>query len=258
MKVKYFPESAYYELFDNIEANKQFYQKADNEWIKTVFNDRVFSKESRIDVSALPTLDAANGEFSNIILIFETFKEKLSPKQASNPFLWAWLTHIHYWKYAHERWAKDEMSVDMIKQRFFCSFLTKNAEGNRVGFLRNAISRLWWMGYLTYQEDHPSNPFELTKLLVSNTDLCQSVLERNFSMNKNITIGILKAILKINENEKREVGVSHIEGEVYEWRDLCKYINRYGAVSVLDALSIDEIEEISYNYIINQRKKELM
>ena len=112
------------------------------------------------------------------------------------------------------------------------------------------------MGYLTYQEDHPSNPFELTKLLVSNTDLCQSIIERNFSMNRNITIVILKAILLINQTEKREVGVSHIEGEVYEWRDLCKYINRYGAVSILDALTSDEIKDIAYNYILGQRKKE--
>ena len=255
MKVKYFPESAYLELFDNIDANKEFYLQADNDWIKTIFGEREFSKESRIDVG-LPTLDAADGEYANILAVYSAFKDKLSPKQASNPYLWAWLTHNQYWKYAHDRWAKDEMSVDTIKQRYFCSFLTNNPEGNRVGFLRNAVSRLWWMGYLTYQEDHPSNPFELTKLLVSNTDLCQSIIERNFSMNRNITIGILKAILLINQTEKREVGVSHIEGEVYEWRDLCKYINRYGAVSILDALTSDEIKDIAYNYILGQRKKE--
>lgn len=74
-------------------------------------------------------------------------------------------------------------------------------------------------------------------------------------MNRNITIGILKAILEINNTEKKEVGVSPIEGEAYEWRDLCKYINRYGAVSVLDALTSEEIKEISYNYILSQREK---
>ena len=49
--------------------------------------------------------------------------------------------------------------------------------------------------------------------------------------------------------------MSPIEGAAYEWRDLCKYINRYGAVSVLDALTSEEIKEISYNYILSQREK---
>jgi hypothetical protein len=253
-KIQYFPEGAYLELFDNIEANQANYALENNDWIKKVFGDRNYSKESRIS-AGLPILNVADGEYSNIIAIYNAFKDKLTPKQASNPYLWSWLTHNHYWKYTHDRWAKEGMSVDTIRQRFFCSFLTKNPEGNRVGFLRNAIARLWWMGYLTYQEDHPSNPFELTKLLVTNTDLCQSIIERNFSMNRNITIGILKAILEINNTEKKEVGVSPIEGEAYEWRDLCKYINRYGAVSVLDALTSEEIKEISYNYILSQREK---
>lgn len=253
-KINYFPEGAYLELFDNIDANRAYYSLPNNDWIKKIFGDREFSKESRIH-AALPTISVADGEYSNVIAIYNAFRDKLTPKMASNPYLWAWLTHNYYWNYTHERWAKEEMSVDTIRQRFFCSFLTKNPEGNRVGFLRNSIARLWWIGYLTYQEDHLSNPFELTKLLVSHSDLCQSVIERNFSMNRNITIGMLKAILKINNSGFKEVGVSPIDGEQYEWRDLCKYINRYGAVSLLDSLTSDEIMDISYNYILRQRDK---
>ena len=136
-----------------------------------------------------------------------------------------------------------------VKQRYFCN----TEDGNRIGFLRNAISRLWWIGYLSYQ-DGRRNPYELTKLLTSHSDICQSIIERNFSMNRNVTIGILDAILEINNDPKlRDVGLQEKGSTKYEWRDLCKYINRYGAVTLLDSLSSDDIKELSYKYILKQR-----
>lgn len=254
MKINYFAESAYLDLFDSIKDHKSNYTLEDNSWIFKYFGGRDYYKESRIEC-VLPTLDATNGEDTNVIAFYEALKDKLSPKQASNPFLWSYLAHIDYWKYTTQRWVKDDMSIDTIRQRFFCN----TVDGNRIGFLRNSISRLWWIGYMSYRDDVHSNPYELTKLLTSKTDICQSIIERNFSMNKNITIGILEAILKINNDPNlRDVGrPENWDGQTndYEWRHLCKYLNRYGAVSILDALSSNEICELSYNYILEQRNK---
>ena len=253
MKLNYFPESAYLELFDNIGTNQPHYSNKNNDWVAQIFGERVYSKESRIDAS-LPDLKHADGEYMNVVSFYTAMREKLTPKQASNPYLWAWLTHCYYWKYTHERWSKEEMSEDMIKQRFFCSFQTKNPEGNRVGFLRNAISRLWWFGYLTYQED-AQNPYELTELMLSNSDLCQNVMERNFSMNREVTIGILRAIKEINDDPNmRDVGAVN-NGDHYEWRPLCKYINRYGGVVLLDTLDREDIKKLAYDFLIDYRKR---
>ena len=72
-------------------------------------------------------------------------------------------------------------------------------------------------------------------------------------MNRNVTVGILDAILEINNDPNlRDVGISETTGK-YEWRELCKYINRYGAVTLLDSLSSDDIKEISYNFLLNHR-----
>jgi len=252
MKIKYFVESAFMDLFDTIKEHEELYTGVNNDWIKEFFGDRQFFKESRIE-SNLPELNPQNDEYTNVISFYGTFKDKLNPKQASNPFLWAYFTHCEYWDYTNKRWAKEGMSVDTIKQRFFCSFLTNNAEGNRVGFLRNSIARLWWMGHLSYQEGRKGNPYELTKLLTSHSDISSSILERNFSMNRNVTVGILDAILEINNDpDLRDVGISETTGK-YEWRELCKYINRYGAVTLLDSLSSDDIKEISYNFLLNHR-----
>lgn len=253
MKIKYFVESAYVDLFDTIKEHETLYTGASNAWVKDFFGDREFCKESRIE-SHLPELKAENDEYTNVIAFYDVFKDRLNPKQASNPYLWAYLTHCEYWDYTNARWAKEGMSVDTIKQRYFCSFLTNNIEGNRVGFLRNAVSRLWWMGHLSYQEERHGNPYELTKLLTSHSDISSSVLERNFSMNRNVTVGILDAILEINNDPSLpDVGVSRTTGR-YEWRELCKYINRYGAVTLLDSMTSDDIKEISYNFLLENRK----
>ena len=258
MKLKYFTESALTDLYDSISEHEMLYASDSNEWLDSFFGERVFCKESRIEAN-LPTLDAKNDEYTNIISIYEAFKDKLSPKQASNPYLWTYLTHTHFWDFTQQRWVKNEqVSVDMIKSRFFCTFTTGakgNPEGNRVGFLRNAVSRLWWLGHLSYKEDGPGNPYELTKLLVSHSDISASILERNFSMNRNVTVGILGAMLEINNDPRLpDVGVSRSSGK-YEWRELCKYINRYGAVTMLDFMSSDDIKELSYNFILNHRKE---
>ena len=206
MKVKYFVESAYNELFDAISNNANLYNLENGDWVFKKFKDANFCKESRIDV-LLPSLDAKNDEIFNVIAIHNAFKDKITPKQASNPYLWTYLTHCEYWDYTFNRWAKANMSIETIKQRFFCG----PEEGNRIGFLRNSVSRLWWFGYMTYQENS-RDPYKLTKLMLTNSDLCQSIIERNFSMNKEIAIGILSAIQEINDDPSmRDVGAVNIQ-----------------------------------------------
>ena len=243
MKLKYFSESGYNHLFDTIEKHAQLYRTSSNcEWITNEFGSKSFYKESRID-AVLPSLDPEMGDFINAVQIYDALKDVLTPKQASNPYLWSYLSHCEYWSYTFRRWAKPDMSIGVIKEHFFCG----TEEGSRAGFLRNSIARLWWSAYLSYQEDKPSNPYVLTKLLFSNSDLRVSILERNFSMNKNVCIGILSAIKEINDDPSASDVVED------EWRDLCKYINRFGAVTMLDVLSSEDIMEISMEYIIKQR-----
>jgi hypothetical protein len=250
VKVKYFSESGYTHLFDSIPKHTELYGSSPNsDWIPKEFGTRQFCKESRIDVT-LPTLYPEQDDYVNIIQIYNVFKDVLTPKQASNPYLWSYLAQCEYWDYTSKRWAKPGMSVDSIKQRFFCY----TEKGSRIGFLRNAISRLWWAGYLTYQEDKPGNPYELTNLLCSNSDIFLWILDHNFSMNRDVCIGILSAIKEINDDPALpNVGKSAKTGE-YEWRGLCKYINRFGAVTLLDALTRDDIKKISVEYILEQRR----
>jgi hypothetical protein len=189
--------------------------------------------------------------------VFDAFGE-MTPQQASNPYLWSYLSMVDFWQYSKWRWGRnmDEGKTDdeiiegeaatqgeskrsvNIKQRYLCT-------PSRIGLLRNSLSRLWWYGYLTYDEDNPADPYHLTRLMTSDTDLCQNLVQHKYSMNKTITLGFLEGIKKYIE----EGGILLHENE----RSVIKYINRYGAVTSLDVLSREDIAELIYNYLINDR-----
>lgn len=109
----------------------------------------------------------------------------------------------------------------------------------------NAISRLWWSGYLTYDEEkEKTNPWELTKVLFSAQQIQKDLFDQPFSMNRTVVKGLLRALKRIQE----ETG----NAATPTFRKCCdSYINHYGSVTILDALSSDEIEEIAYSYMKN-------
>ena len=94
MKIKYFTESAYNTLFDSISSNLSLYKSSDGSWIKKSFKNQDYFKESRIDLH-LPELTASNNkaeeDYSNALLIHSAFRDRITPKQASNVFLWSYL-----------------------------------------------------------------------------------------------------------------------------------------------------------------------
>lgn len=106
-----------------------------------------------------------------------------------------------------------------------------------------AISRLWWSGYLTYDETRVStNPWHLTETLFSAQQIQKDLFDQSFSMNRTVVKGLLSA-LKIMQEENGNKCTAI-------FRACCdSYINHYGAVSILDTLSADDIETIAYNYM---------
>lgn len=242
MKLKYFKEKSYNELFDSVSDNIDKYNSMDTPWLDSFFNDSDYAKESKLNV-ILPQLYSKKNEddIVDVRNIYNAFKGVITPKQASNELLWTYLTHTVYWDYVKTRWLRNEKGVDSIKARLFCN-TSKSGRADRQGLLRNAVARLYWIGYLTYQENADNNKYELTEILLSKADLCVHVTERSFSMNKSIVIGILKAINDFNNNNKTPI----LEEE---WRSLCKYINRQGAVMLLDMCTEDEIYIMSTEYL---------
>lgn len=240
MNLKYFDETYCDELIDNIENNYKYYLSNEN-WVDKVFKNDNYYLESNIEFSK-PELD--DNDFTNALKIYESLSS-ISLTQASSPLLWTYLTHCTFYDYMKKRWMIEgenltkEMSTK-IKERYFC-------KNTRRGLLRNGISRLWWAVYLS-MDDSSSDKYKYTKILMSDEDLFVGLMERDYSMCKNIVLGVLKAFYDYKEKNTK------IPSRDCR-RSLYIYINQYGAASLLDSLSIDYVERMALEFIINYIKQ---
>ena len=101
----------------------------------------------------------------------------------------------------------------------------------RRSFTRNAISRLWWLGKLTYDESL-ADPFRRTGVVMQDLGYVVDLLERNFSNNPRITREFMDAV----ESARAEVAEKNLVILRPELRALCKYLNMLGGVYILDTM----------------------
>lgn len=245
MNLIYFTKDAYKLLKKDLNLNKDNYYSEDpwlDEYFATAGLDE-FYKTSSITVPNIElicigddTETKNSDDLINIKSLYNEYKDKITPLQASDPLLWSALCHITFKDYILKRWKKADDTVS-IDKRFFAT------EGRSSLLYYNAISRLWWSGYLTYDEERKStNPWYLTETLFSAQQIQKDLFDQPFSMNKNIVKGLLSALKRI-QNEQGNACTTI-------FRKCCdSYLNHYGAVSILDTLTSDEIENIAYTYM---------
>lgn len=188
-------------------------------------------KDTRFDCSPL-TLDpnpVGSGELVNVQNIMDCLAN-ISPAVASNEKFWAGLCIGHAWTYVRKRWKIDENPTGpVIQQHFLFGF------GPRRSLTRNALARLWLIGYLTVDNANLTDPFDVTRFMLDKLDQGVQILERNSSDNPRIIREIVRGIR-----------AATAEGFVVDRdpiRELAKYVNIVGGVSVLDLLPADAIYE---------------
>lgn len=234
MKLRYLTEEAYNALYDNVEANKVFYLK-DKAWLKEFFGGKEYFVETKIEcpkISFVVTENKLSDDFTNAVEMYNTLGKILTPKQATNKYMWTYLTHESFWEYSRKRWPIENKAS--IETRYFCG-------ESRNPLTRNALSRLWWYSFLTVDDESVTDRYRYLKILLNDTDLCMNLVERKLSMNRNILIGILQGIDRYYSE--------YPESEQRKKREVIKYINRFGAVSILEFYSRDEIAEKVYAYL---------
>lgn len=130
MKVSYFSDEAYGDLYAKISNNTSKYYQ-DEDWLDEYFKGREYKFESTIDFS-LPELysfpdpltdeNKTDEDIANVRIIYGQLK-KLSPLQATNKYMWACLAHTVYCKYVQHRWNDGKLSenekITRIRRRFF-------------------------------------------------------------------------------------------------------------------------------------------
>lgn len=237
MELKYVKSPFLYTLEGDVDRNLKKYE-SNEPWINEHAMASSGIDTSNIQVNELRVLRLPIGskgdalkDLENTKLLYSDLKT-LTLEQAQDHRLWVYLTHVEYWKYMQSRWPPKTTSV--IKRRYFFEGSNKDA------LVRNGISRLWWFGYLTYDENR-ANPFELTETLLLNQDIQQALLERGFGRNRELlhaTLGFIK------QNEKM---FNSGDGMTRNIQRLGVNINMSGGISLLDCMDREEMTQLVIN-----------
>ena len=218
-----------YDNLDIIKSNLKSwvdnFKRDSSDWLQEELGMPLFSDTKFAEISEISLDMTADKPFlteaENVKRIYGHLRF-LSDSQASDERLWAGLCLGPFWDYVKYRWdINKKCTVSNVQQHFFFGF------GARRSLTRNALSRLWWIGRLTYNEKS-SDPWELTKFVCENSDYIMHILERNTSNNPAIIRPFLNAI-----TEAKTQGFpidTNIVGE------LAKYLNLLGGVYILDCL----------------------
>lgn len=248
MNLKYFSLEAYKKIKSDLDLNREKYYSEDV-WIDKYFDEAGITNYITESDIAVPNIslvysgdsdDTKNSDdLINTKTLYGSFKDKITPSEASDPLLWTALCHTDFREYILHRWKKGDGEVN-IEERFFSS----GKRGSLTYY--NGVSRLWWSGYLTYEDDkESSNPWMLTTVLFSAQQIQKDLFDQPYSMNKVVVKGLLNALKRIQE-------VSCNSATQTFRKCTNSFINHYGAVAVLDFLTAEEIEELAYNYMLEQ------
>lgn len=239
MKIEMLPADKLETLKNNISTLKPHFLEDLNKWITSYFNESPFI-ETRFVCDDFTITNSSNpkDDFENVVKLYSAMKI-IPDSIATDERLWAGLSLGVFWNYSISRWSKEEWTTSAILDRMF--FGEKNS--NRRALTRNAISRLWWIGRLTYDENDKSDHFKYTKYVCSNQRFIVDVLERNISNNFELIKPCIDAIWKFEaENPSKKIDSN-------EMREIQKYINILGGTYILDCLDYEFLKNKIYNKI---------
>lgn len=249
MKVRYLSERALNTLKSSLDAYLPCFAEETNASLIAKLKEDLETDEIFRDTNyvfpdeELSSSKESDAELGSIKAVYGAMKD-LPSAVAMDERLWAGIAIDLGWKYARERWdiqamfaQKDKSLKNKIHEHFF--FM----HNPRRSFTRNAISRLWWLGSLTYDEKNLEDPYRRTRVVTADLGYVVDLLERNFSNNRRISSEFVDAVEAAREKVKAE-------GKVIlrpELRILCKYLNMLGGVYILDSMPEGKIYRKIYD-----------
>lgn len=229
-----FTDEAYKEFVKGIADNQSRYIE-DTSWLSDQKTHAKHFVKSTILPKTKPNLllpsDESNYDFENAVQIHECYE--LTPVQASDPRLWARLTHVEEWQYMQRRWPVDESKKpEYIRRRYFVAGSDSRA------IIRNGIARLWWSAEITKDPKAKKAPYRLTKIILSKLDITQQLLERSYGRSRNFVQSTLR-FLEQNADECLNDGQISRD----RVRHLAKQLSLRSGVTILDSMPESNLHE---------------
>lgn len=181
-----------------------------------------------VNEQGLPEQMKPRDDFESAKAVFKSLKN-LTPIQASDPRLWAYLTHVDLYEYMTQRW-RDVITGETSKSDYIIDHWFVKTPSQQC-LMRNAISGLWWATYLSY-DDSRTDPFELTKVFFKDLDLpTRTIGTYRIGRHREAVKGVLQFI-----KDFPDVMSSHYETKT---RFIFKHFNVIGGSKPLSLFDMD-------------------
>lgn len=241
MNLKFLSEETLIDLRTNYEAYKEYYYNKDEDWFNQYFSQEGRVLESKIAFEK-PELsydeDYAISDSENVKILYESLKH-LTVNQATQERIWSGLAHLQLRDYFFYRLSNElnDKKDSRINSAIFFKYNPKRS------LFIHIISRLWWVGHMTYDKENKENPYWLTDFFTEKDFSARATLffSSNFTSNRNVTKGILKVLYNWQQN-----GISIKRDHFVEAN---KYLNIVGGAMILDVLTTEEVEEMVENHL---------
>lgn len=208
----------------------EYYKNRDKERLVELFTD----PDNIIDTNRTFDYIPLAFESENLDVTIENIKTIkkslgfLTPTEASNEKLWVALLNRYYLDYHFDQLSTVNKD-DSIKSR------TIFVQGRKRSLTQNSLSILWWIDHYTYDEG-AENPYHLTEYLVDGSYRGNVLpfLSSNIVSNRTIAKATLEAIKDLTDEKV-------IKENRYAYTQANKFLNQINGVSLIDALTRDEI-----------------
>ena len=150
MRLMYLDQQAIDDIKINFNSYKDHFLDDTNDWFIKKFKENNWLHESKIqcqDFDLNYDDDFNISDRKNVEILYEALKD-LKPVNALDERLWAGILFGQLWEYVKYRRAKELASGN--ERAVLNSFLFMR--GAKRSCFINCLSRLWWTGYLLYDE----------------------------------------------------------------------------------------------------------
>jgi len=176
----------------------------------------------------------AKDDEKNTILVHSSLKS-LTRRQAASVSIWLWFTHFRYWDYMQKRWhgvhnKNGQQLRSYIETRYLLFSNSSRA------LFRNGVSRLWWYGEITFDEQ---DQYLNASIMLEKLDITQNLVERTIGRIPGATQAIFSLLLK----KKKYFSASKNLGRI-RIRQLIKRLGWHGTKELLDVKTKQEIEDL--------------
>ncbi len=232
INIKLLTEDSLNYLKKNLERiSKMIQDNDDNQWIYNEFPQPMFD-EKKFQINDFKLTDNPDSndkeiDFNNSVTIYENLSNL--PRYI--------LTDERFWLWLHfEKFYSIVKNMMKINSKSTINDHWLHGPGIRRGLMFGVLSRCYFRVALSVDTNNPDK-YYLTKWVIENPVRFRELSWRTYSSEEHIVRGILKG-------EKHAIEEIGNEKDVYP--KLAKSISLVGSVRLLDSISEEDMEQISY------------